>query len=103
MVRVEIVSRGLEVAVSDGLSRHGACTLVATASAAIWAPVVAAVGTGALTWLGAFFNLQWQQRRAERASAATIKASAYRDLLASSLSFSIRARTLRDTMQQRSG
>ena len=65
----------------------------------IWAPVVAALGTGVL----GFGGIWWQQRHRDRASALAEKGDAYHQLIAHSLSFTIRARTLRDAMRRRSG
>ena len=68
-----------------------------------WAPVVAALGASALTGVFGFGGLTWQQRRRDRSEAAMMKAAAYHEMIARSLSFLIRARVLRTTMQARSG
>jgi hypothetical protein len=69
----------------------------------IWAPVVAALGASALTGGLGFGTIWWQQRRADRAAALAKKSAAYQQLIAHSLSFTIRASTLRTVMQLRSG
>ncbi len=69
----------------------------------IWAPVVAALGASFLTGTLGFGTIWWQQRRRDRAAAAAGKSDAYYQMIAESLSFTIRARALRDTMRVRSG
>jgi hypothetical protein len=69
----------------------------------IWAPVVAALGASGLTGALGFGTLWWQQRHAELAASSAKRIAAYEQLIAHSLSFSIRASTLRTAMQMRSG
>jgi hypothetical protein len=64
-----------------------------------WAPVVAALGTGAI----GFGGLLWQQRHRDGAAAEAKRRDAYHQMIAESLSFSIRAHSLRPTMHARSG
>jgi hypothetical protein len=69
----------------------------------IWAPVVAAIGASGLTGLSGFGTIWWQQRRLDRREAQAKKEQAYSQLIAHSLSFTIRAGALRNAMQMRSG
>ena len=69
----------------------------------IWAPVVAALGSSLLTGITGFGVIWWQQRKRDAASARSAKGEAYHQMIAHSLSFTIRARTLRDAMRTRSG
>jgi hypothetical protein len=69
----------------------------------IWAPVVAALGASILTGIFGFGGILWQQHRASHAAAAREKSAAYHQLIARSLSFSVRVSTLRNVMQSRSG
>jgi len=69
----------------------------------IWAPVVAALGSSLLTGGAGFGTIWWQQRKRDKAMALAEISEAYHQLIASSLSFVIRARTLRDAMRSRSG
>ncbi len=64
-----------------------------------WAPVVAALGTGVI----GFGGLWWQQRHRDDAAAEAKRTDAYHQMIAESLSFSIRAHSLRTTMRARSG
>jgi hypothetical protein len=65
--------------------------------------VVAALGASGLTGGFGFGTLWWQERRRDRDDALAKKGAAYQRLIAQSLSFAIRAGTLRTTMQVRSG
>jgi hypothetical protein len=65
----------------------------------IWAPVVAALGTGII----GFGGLVWQQLHRDRKAASAEKGEAYHQMIAHSLSFTIRAQALRNTMRTRSG
>lgn len=69
----------------------------------IWAPVVAALGASGLTGLSGIGTIWWQQRRVDRREAKAKKEQAYSQLIAHSLSFTIRAGALRNAMQMRSG
>jgi hypothetical protein len=65
----------------------------------IWAPVVAALGTGVI----GFGGVLWQQFRRDRRAALTEKSDAYYRLIAHCLSFAVRAGTVRNAMRVRSG
>ena len=65
----------------------------------IWAPVVAALGTGVI----GFGGILWQQSHRDRVAAKTKRRDAYHQTIAESLSFSIRAQSLTETMRARSG
>jgi hypothetical protein len=69
----------------------------------IWAPVVAALGASVLTGGFGFGTIWWQQRKRDRGDAAAQKSEAYHQLISHSLSFTIRAQALRNTMRSRSG
>lgn len=69
----------------------------------IWAPVVAALGASFLTGTFGFGGIWWQQHRSGRAAATQEKSAAYHQLISRSLSFGVRASTLRNIMQSRSG
>jgi hypothetical protein len=69
----------------------------------IWAPVVAALGASALTGALGFGGIWWQQRRRDQTASEAEKGEAYHQLIAHSLPFLMRARTLRLTMERRSG
>jgi len=60
---------------------------------------VAALGTGVI----GFGGLLWQQRHRDRVAAKTKRREAYHQMIAESLTFSIRAQSLRQTMRSRSG
>lgn len=65
----------------------------------IWAPVVAALGTGLL----GFGGIWYQQHRRDKAEALARKVAAYHQLSTHSLGFMMRVTTLRQTVQVRSG
>lgn len=65
----------------------------------IWAPVVAALGTGII----GFGGIVWQQWHRDCVAAETEKRDAYHQMIAGALSFSIRTKALRETMRIRSG
>jgi hypothetical protein len=65
----------------------------------IWAPVVAALGTGVI----GFGGILWQQFRRDRRATLAEKSDAYYQLIAHSLSFAVRAGTMQNTMRVRSG
>lgn len=65
--------------------------------------MVAALGSSLLTGGAGFGTIWWQQRSRDKATALAEISEAYHQLIASSLSFVIRARTLRDAMRSRSG
>jgi hypothetical protein len=69
----------------------------------IWAPVVAALGSSLLTGGAAFGTIWWQERQRRTVDVLAGRDGAYLQLISSSLSFLIRARTLRDAMRARSG
>jgi hypothetical protein len=69
----------------------------------IWAPVVAAVGASALTGAAGFGTVWWQQHGSGQAADLARKRAAYHQLTSRSLSFSLRATTLRAAMEARSG
>jgi hypothetical protein len=64
-----------------------------------WAPVVAALGTGVI----GFGGLWWQQRHRDSVAANVKRRDAYQQMISQSLSFSIRAQSLRNAMRARSG
>lgn len=64
---------------------------------------MAAIGASLLTGGFGFGAIWWQQRRADRAAQDTARASAYQEVIARSLAFTLRATTLRNVMQARSG
>lgn len=64
-----------------------------------WAPVVAALGTGAF----GFGGIIWQQQRREQVAANAERSECYHALIAYSLSFATRAQALRQVMRTRSG
>jgi hypothetical protein len=65
--------------------------------------VVAAIGASGLTGAVGFGTIWWQQRHIDDRKAIGKKELAYRQLIAHSLSFSIRASALRNAMEMRSG
>lgn len=69
----------------------------------IWAPVAAALGASLLTGGFGFGTILWQQRKRDQGDAAAQKSEAYHQLISHSLSFTIRAQALRNTMRSRSG
>jgi hypothetical protein len=64
---------------------------------------VAAIGSSALTGAVGFGTIWWQQRKRDKAAAVSEMSETYHQLIAHSLSFVIRARTLRNAIQARSG
>jgi hypothetical protein len=69
----------------------------------IWAPVIAALGASLLTGFFGFGAVWWQQHRLSKAAEIQEKSLAYHLLISRSLSFVVRATTLRNVMKTRSG
>jgi hypothetical protein len=61
------------------------------------------VGIKLLTGAAGFGAIWWQQPTRDRAAATADRSGAYHQFIASSLSFVVRARTLREAMRVRSG
>jgi hypothetical protein len=69
----------------------------------IWAPVIAALGASLLTGFFGFGGIWSQQHRLSKAAETQEKSLVYHQLISRSLSFAIRAATLRNVMKTRSG